>query len=153
MESVTSKIHQLWVSSLFNNVQNFRDISKMQKKNREKVFLFGDDCIWVGCFKLSILRRKYLWQVVDMLKNSPKILSISKRNFYELNCLHSDQWIWQKWCHSDFSTVWSHLLCCLSKGPLKRDFLDICLTTFFGIHNFRNTSAMRVIFILEISKI
>ena len=32
-------------------------------------------------------------------------------------------------------------------------FLDIYLTTFFGVHNFKNTSAMRVIFTSKIFKI
>ena len=32
-----------------------------------------------------------------------------------------------------------------SKGPLKRDFLDIYLTALFGVGKFKNTSAMRVI--------
>ena len=44
------------------------------------------------------------------------------------------------------------LPCCLSKGPLKRDFLDIYLTTFFGILNFVKTSAMRAIFFLKVFK-
>ena len=42
---------------------------------------------------------------------------------------------------------------CKSKGPLKREFLDIFLTTFFTIRNFGNTSAMRVIFFLKVFKI
>ena len=32
------------------------------------------------------------------------------------------------------------------------DFLDIDLTTFFGVRNFGNTSAMRVIFFSKCSK-
>ena len=32
-------------------------------------------------------------------------------------------------------------------------FLDIYLTTFFGVHNFKNISAMRVIFFLKMLKI
>ena len=39
------------------------------------------------------------------------------------------------------------------EGPLKRDFLDIYLTTFFGIRNFGNTSAMRVTFLVKVFKI
>ena len=58
-----------------------------------------------------------------------------------------------KLVYSDFSTVWSHLPCCLSKGPLKCDFLDIYLTTFFGIRSFGNTSYMRVIFYQKCSKV
>ena len=37
----------------------------------------------------------------------------------------------------------------MSKGPLRRDCLDIYLTTFFGELNFGNKSAMRVIFFYE----
>ena len=46
-----------------------------------------------------------------------------------------------------------HLPCCLTKDPMKRDFLHIYLTTFLGIRNFRNTSAMGVIFFLKVWKI
>ena len=42
--------------------------------------------------------------------------------------------------------------CYLLKGPLKWDFLDIYLTTFFGVHKFKNTSAMRVMFSLKMFK-
>ena len=33
-------------------------------------------------------------------------------------------------CDADFKSSWARLPCCLSKDPLKRDFLDIYLTTF-----------------------
>ena len=33
-------------------------------------------------------------------------------------------------CDGDFKSSWARLPCCLSKDPLKRDFLDIYLTTF-----------------------
>ena len=47
----------------------------------------------------------------------------------------------------------TRLPCFLSKGTLKRDFLDIYLTTFFGVRNFENKSAMRVIFFLKMFQI
>ena len=43
--------------------------------------------------------------------------------------------------------------CYLSKGRLKRDLLGIYLTTFFGVRKFKNTSAMRVIFLWKMFKI
>ena len=43
-------------------------------------------------------------------------------------------------------SVWPRLPCCISKGRQDREFLDICLTAVFGVRNFQNTSAMRVIF-------
>ena len=40
-----------------------------------------------------------------------------------------------------------------SKGPLKLDFLETYLTTYFGIRQFKSTSAMRVIYFLKMFKI
>ena len=40
----------------------------------------------------------------------------------------------------------------LVKGPSKQDFLDNYLTTLFGVRNFGNTSAIRVIFVSKCSK-
>ena len=47
----------------------------------------------------------------------------------------------------NFDSVWARLPCCFSKGLQKWDFLDIYLTTAFRVCNFKNTSAMRVIFV------
>ena len=41
---------------------------------------------------------------------------------------------------------WARLSCCLWKGPAKKYFLDNYLTTFFGVCNIGNRSAMRLIF-------
>ena len=41
----------------------------------------------------------------------------------------------------------------LVEGSSERDFLDIYLTTFFGVRKFKNTSAMRVIFLFKMLKI
>ena len=56
-------------------------------------------------------------------------------------------------CRSDFNSVSARLPCYLSKGPLKRDFLDIYLTTFFGVLIFKNTPAMRLIVFGKFSKL
>ena len=90
---------------------------------------------------------------VKGLANSPKILYITQREFLNLNCLHRDQYIWQRWSCFDFNSVSAPLPCYLSKGPLKRDFLNIYKITFFGVGKFKNTSALRVIFFWEMFKI
>ena len=41
--------------------------------------------------KLSLLRREYLLSAVNVLINSLKILQRTKRDFFQLNYLHSDQ--------------------------------------------------------------
>ena len=56
-------------------------------------------------------------------------------------------------CRSALNSVSARLPCYLSKRPLKRDFLDIYLTTSFGVPKFKNTSAMRVIFFFKMFKI
>ena len=54
---------------------------------------------------------------------------------------------------SDFNSGLAHLPSYLSKGPLKGDFVDIYLTTFFGVGQFKNTSPMRINFFLKMFKI
>ena len=39
------------------------------------------------------------------------------------------------------------------EGPLKRDFLDIYLTTFFGVRSFGKKISSQVIFFLKMFKI
>ena len=114
---------------------------KCKKKSWEKVFLFRDDCIWICCVKLSLLRREYFWATVNVLKNSPKILPITKRDFFV------------KVVSFRFQHYLIPFPICLSKGLLKCNFLDIYLTTFFGIRNLRNTSVMRVILFFKVFKI
>ena len=95
-----------------------------------KIFSFWDNCIWIGIVKLSLLRTGYFSSVANVLTSSPKIWHVNKRDFLQLNCLSSDQWILYRWCDSDLNSAWAPLPCCLSKGSLKWDFLVIHLTTF-----------------------
>ena len=52
-------------------------------------------------------------------------------------------------CCSDFNSVWTRLPRCSAEVAVKRDFLDIDRTTFFGVLNCRNISAMTVIVFFE----
>ena len=54
---------------------------------------------------------------------------------------------------SALSRVSARLPCYLSKIALKRDFLDIYLTLFFGVLKVKNKAAMRVTFSLKMLKI
>ena len=56
-------------------------------------------------------------------------------------------------CRSDFNSVLARFQCWLLKGRLKWDFLDIYLTTFFGVGKLTNTSAVTVISFLKMFKI
>ena len=80
-ESVISEIHQLWGSSFFKKYSKFKLDFKNAEKNSEKVFCFRDTCIWIGCVKLSLLRREYLPSALSVLGNSLEILHITNRDF------------------------------------------------------------------------
>ena len=52
-----------------------------RRKKLQKCFCFLEYCIWIGCAKLSLLRREYLPSVVIILTDSCKTLHITKRDF------------------------------------------------------------------------
>ena len=70
MESVSSKIHELGGSYIF---------FKYSKLN-----INWHKWIWKCCNKLPLLRREYLLLVVNWLSNSPKILNMTQRDFFNL---------------------------------------------------------------------
>ena len=103
--------------------------------------------------KLPLLRTEYLWSAVNGSKNSPKILHITQTDFFNRNYLKRDQEIWLRGCCSAWNSASARLPCHLWKGALKRDFLDIYLTMYFGVPELKNTSAMIVIFFLKMFQI
>ena len=150
MESVISRIHQLWGASFFWKCSKLNLDFKNAEKNSEKAICFSDNCIWIGFVNLSLLRREYLSATFNALRKYAKVLHVTVRAFFQLISLHSDQYIWWSWCCSDLNNFWFRLPCCLSKGPLKLDFFEIYLTTFFEVRNFRNKSVMRTSFFSKV---
>ena len=62
----------------------------MQRKI-EKSLSSKDNNVTIACVNLSLLRRKYLSLEVNVLTNSLKILNSTKRDFFQLSYIHSDQ--------------------------------------------------------------
>ena len=114
----------------FSKCSKFNLDFKNAAKNSEKVFCFIDNYIWIGISKLSLLRTGYFLSAANMLTSSRKNCHVNKRDFSVHNLLASAQWIWSRWCDADFNSVWASLSFCLLQHPLKRDFLNIYLTTF-----------------------
>ena len=79
-ESVISDIHQLSGSSL-SRCSKFKLHLKNAEKKWGNVFSFFHNCTWIGCLKLSLLRREYFSLVVHMLGNILKTFHITKRHF------------------------------------------------------------------------
>ena len=86
-ESVISDMTQLWGTSFFWKCLKFNLEFKIAKRHREIVSCFSDNSIWIGCLKLSLLRRKDLSSAVHVLTNRLKILHIPNRDFFQLETL------------------------------------------------------------------
>ena len=78
----------------FSKCLKFNLKFKKATKIWEKVFCFWDNCIWIGIVKLSLLRTGYFSSGANVLTSSPKIWHVNKRDFFKLNWLGSDQWMW-----------------------------------------------------------
>ena len=115
----------------------------MEQKLQKKRFCFLDNSISIGSLKLSLLQRECLSSVVKVLTNSPKSPDITKREIFRF--WQSEEQIQSMYRRADFGSVWDPLACCMSKGVLKRSFLEIYLIKFSSVRNFENTAAMRVI--------
>ena len=130
--------------TFFWKCSRFNVYLKNLQSNWKTSLSFWDNCIWVCCVKVHLLRREYLSSAVNVLANNVKIFHVTKRNLFQLNYLHSDQWIWQSCFRGDWISVSARLPCYFLRRALKRDFQDIYVTTFFGVRNFGNPWAMRV---------
>ena len=89
--SVISAIILQWGSPFCKKCSKFRVDFKNIEKKLEKDFSFRDNCIWIGCIKLSLLRREYLPSALSMLGNSLEFLHVTNREFWQVICLPSDQ--------------------------------------------------------------
>ena len=63
----------------------------MQEKIQKKLFFFWDNCVRIGCVKLSLFRREYFSSAVNVLTNSYKALRLTKTDFFRLNYRQNDQ--------------------------------------------------------------
>ena len=88
-----------------------------------------------------------------MLENGPKISDPTKSHDTQLNFFHINGKLAQKSCRADFSNFSGHLKHSLPKGVRKQDLWGIQETTFFGLNNFQNVWAIKVIFFKKTLKI
>ena len=94
LDSVISEIQKLWGSTFFSRCVKFNLDFRNTAKNWAKNFCYLDNCIWIGIVKLCHLRTGYFSSAANVLTSSPKIWHVNKRDFFQLNFLGSDRWIW-----------------------------------------------------------
>ena len=152
LESVISEIHRPLGWSFFANCSKFNVDFRNVEKNWEKVFCFWDNSIWIDCIMLSLLRREHSPSVVNVLRNSLKILHSTKTNFFYIELC--SQWSinmvivpssWLQQCLCPFTML-------LVEVSSETGFFRIYLITFLGVRNFTNISAIKVIFFSKMFK-
>ena len=148
LESVNLEIQKLWGSFSFSKCLKFKLDLKNASKNWEKVFSFWDNCIWIDIVKLSLLRTGYFSLAANVLTSSTKIWHVNKRDFFQLNWIGSDKWIWSK-CSEAVSKVPGNLYRRLVQGSSELWLFTHLSDYAFGVRNFENGKSMRVIFFFQ----
>ena len=110
--------------------------------------IFWDNCIWIGIIKLSLWRTRYFSSADDVLTSRPKILRVTKRDFFQLKFLGSDQWsmimVKNLWCR--LQQWFGTFTMLLSEGPSSTRLFRHLSNHVFRVRNFGNTKAVRVMF-------
>ena len=81
------------------------------------------------------------------------ISNFNQGDIFQIISPHSDEKIWYKSSHEDFTTVNNRLTCWLSKDVLRRRWIVSGVTKPYTVVNFGNTLAMTLFFFLKIFKI
>ena len=85
----TKAVRVIFFFKIFNIEFRFEKVSEKLRKN----FCFWDNCICIGIVKLSLLRTGHFSSAANVLTSSPKIFHVNKRDFFQLNWVSSDHWI------------------------------------------------------------
>ena len=111
-----------------------------------KIFSFWDNCIWIGIVKLSLLRTGCFSSEANVLRSSPKIWHVNKRDFFKFNwpLQYSMNMIKMLWCRFQ-QCLWTSAMLLL-QGSSETGLFSYLSNHNFGHRNFGNTKAMRVIF-------
>ena len=152
-ESVISEIKKLWRSSFVSRCSKSNLDFKNVAKNSEKDFCFWDNCIWIGIVKLSLLRTGYFSSAANVLRSSPKIWHVNKRDFFKFNwpLQYSMNMIKMLWCR--FQQCLGTFTMLFVEGSSEKTLFRHLSDYVFRVRNFGNTKAMRVIFLSKMFKI
>ena len=107
---------------------------------------FQDNFVWTCWGNFSQIWQEYMWSFVNVLKKCPKISDLTKTHVSQLNLFDINGNLARRCCLLDFSRACYPLTHSLPKGVLKQELSGIEVTTFFGLNNFRNISAMKTMF-------
>ena len=113
------------------------------------MFLFPDNCIWIGSWKFLQSWTGYFPLVVNVLTNTPKTSPNTRRHIFQSNFAENEKKTWEKHSHEEFASIWEAFICLL----WKRRFLESGLTKSFTVCNLGHTLVLANIFSFKMFKI
>ena len=125
---------------------------KWQQKSEKKFFVIKIIPFESGT-TYSLNLEKDTWHSQPMCYETSLRVNISLGDIFLGRFSQSDEKIWWKCSYADFSSVWHHSTCWLSKSVLKLCFLESALTKSFTAWNFRNKVAITIIIFFKMFKI
>ena len=93
-----------------------------------------------------------MWSIVNVLTNSIYILDLIRRDIFQRNLSWIKGKLREKGCRADLSSAWDPLKLWPRKGVLKHELFGIQGGTFFGVNNFKNISAIKLILFSKMYK-
>ena len=151
-QSVNSKFQNPWRSSFFSKCSKFNLDLQNAPKNSENVFCLFNNWSLIGIVKLYLLRTGYLLLAANVLRSSPKIWHVNKRDF-------KFQLTW-KWSMNMIKVLWCGIQQCLGTHTmlLVEGFSEMGIFRHlsdyvFRVLNFEIPKSMRVIFFFKNFKI
>ena len=103
--------------------------------------------------KILIIRNRIHVISSPCVNKNPMISNFYQGDIFQIISPHSDEKIWWKCTHEDFTSVWYRLTCWLSKDVLRRRWILSGVTKPWTVANFGNTLAMTIFFIWKIFEI
>ena len=103
--------------------------------------------------RILTIRNRILEIDRPCVNKNPMISNLNHGDIFEIISPHSDEKIWSKCSHEDFTSVWYRLTCWLSKDVLRRRWIVSGVTKPWTVANFGNTLAMTIFFFWKIFEI
>ena len=87
------------------------------------------------------------------MKNSSNISVLTNTDIFPINLSEINGKLGRRCCAPGFRSVWDSLTCWIPKGVLKQELSLIQVTTYFGVNNFREDEALKLIFFSKMRNI
>ena len=88
MQSIIFKTNHVWGSNFFSNYLKPDEQFGNVEKNWSNIFWFGDNCIWIGCVKQSLLLKENTCHPVSICEQTvSRFQMLLKENFFQADFL------------------------------------------------------------------